>query len=79
MMMRPFQKYLPWVLTGLQMTKGCKLYAENALERLNLFVEVMMARDNTTAQVLIARAASLSAAARNTIESIKIHYVSQLS
>ncbi|CAH8391322.1 unnamed protein product [Eruca vesicaria subsp. sativa] len=57
-----------------QMTKGCKLYAENALERLNLFVEVMMARDNTTAQVLITKAASLSAAARHTLKSIKIHH-----
>ncbi|KAJ0263662.1 F34 protein [Hirschfeldia incana] len=57
-----------------QMTKGCKLYAENALERLNVFVEVMMARDNTTAQVLITKAASLSAAARHTLKSIKIHH-----
>jgi len=72
-------KYLPWVLNGLQMSKGCKLYAENALERLNMFVEIMMARDNTTAQVLIARAASLSAAAKNTLKNIKIHHVSQLS
>ncbi|KAL0744080.1 hypothetical protein Bca4012_085593 [Brassica carinata] len=56
------------------MTKGCKLYAENALERLNVFVEVMMARDNTTAKVLIAKAASLSAAARHTLKSIKIHH-----
>ncbi|ESQ49127.1 hypothetical protein EUTSA_v10020118mg [Eutrema salsugineum] len=60
-------------LAHTQMNKGCKLYAENALERLNLFVEVMMARDNTTAQVLIARAASLSEAARNTLKSIKLH------
>lgn len=57
-----------------QMSKGCKLYAENALERLNMFVEIMMARDNTTAQVLIARAASLSAAAKNTLKNIKIHH-----
>ncbi|XP_010473184.1 PREDICTED: uncharacterized protein LOC104752651 [Camelina sativa] len=57
-----------------QMSKGCKFYAETALERLNLFVEVMMARDNTTAQVLIARAASFSAAAKNTLKSIKIHH-----
>ncbi|KAL1193875.1 hypothetical protein V5N11_031998 [Cardamine amara subsp. amara] len=59
-----------------QMNKGCKLYAENALERLNMFVEVMMARDNTTAQVLIAHAASLSAAARNTLTSINFHHES---
>ncbi|CAF1935791.1 hypothetical protein HID58_068645 [Brassica napus] len=57
-----------------QMSKGCKLYAENALERLNLFVDVIMARDNTTAQVLIAKAASLSAAARHTLKDIKIHH-----
>ncbi|KAG7581177.1 Para-hydroxybenzoic acid efflux pump subunit AaeB/fusaric acid resistance protein [Arabidopsis suecica] len=57
-----------------QMSKGCKLYAENALERLNMFVEIMMARDNTTAQVLLARAASLSAAAKNTLKNIKIHH-----
>ncbi|KAJ4893216.1 hypothetical protein Rs2_20010 [Raphanus sativus] len=57
-----------------QMTKGCKLYAENAFERLNVFVEVMMARDNTTAQVLITKAASLSAAARHTLKSIKTHH-----
>ncbi|KAH0927608.1 hypothetical protein HID58_019864 [Brassica napus] len=57
-----------------QMSKGCKLYAENALERLSLFVEVMMARDNTTAQVLIAKAASLSSAARHTLKGIKIHH-----
>lgn len=68
---------LPLVLTCLQMTKGCKLYAENALERLNLFVDVIMARDNTTAQVLIAKAASLSSAARHTLKGIKIHHVSQ--
>ncbi|CAH2054374.1 unnamed protein product, partial [Thlaspi arvense] len=60
-------------LAHTQMSKGCKLYAENALERLNLFVEVMMARDNTTAQVFITKAASLSAAARNTLKSIKLH------
>ncbi|EOA32489.1 hypothetical protein CARUB_v10015769mg [Capsella rubella] len=57
-----------------QMSKDCKLYAETALERLNLFVEVMMARDNTTAKVLIARAASLSAAAKSILKSIKIHH-----
>ncbi|CAN8259955.1 unnamed protein product [Cochlearia groenlandica] len=57
-----------------QMSKGCKLYAENALERLNLFVEIMMARDNTTAKVLIERAASLSKAARNTLKTIQIHH-----
>ncbi|KFK38331.1 hypothetical protein AALP_AA3G100300 [Arabis alpina] len=61
-------------LAHTQMTTDCKLYAENALERLNLFTEVMMARDNTTAQVLIANAASLSAEARNTLKNIKIHH-----
>ncbi|KAG2272588.1 hypothetical protein Bca52824_067143 [Brassica carinata] len=67
--------FLPFPrLAHSQMTKGCKLYAENALERLNVFVEVMMARDNTTAKVLIAKAASLSSAARHTLKSIKIHH-----
>lgn len=66
-------------LAHTQMTKGCKLYAENAVERLSLFVEVIMARDNTTAQVLIAKAASLSSVARNTLKSIQLHQVSQPS
>nr|XP_023905499.1 uncharacterized protein LOC112017264 [Quercus suber]POF19618.1 hypothetical protein CFP56_39067 [Quercus suber] len=51
--------------------KTCQLYAENAFERLNYFIDAISAQDNTTARDLISQAMSLSKAGAKLLQSIK--------
>uniref|UniRef100_A0A7N2M565 Integral membrane bound transporter domain-containing protein n=1 Tax=Quercus lobata TaxID=97700 RepID=A0A7N2M565_QUELO len=54
-----------------ELRKTCQLYAENAFERLNYFIDAISAQDNTTARDLISQAMSLSKAGAKLLQSIK--------
>ncbi|XP_030927910.1 uncharacterized protein LOC115954148 [Quercus lobata] len=54
-----------------ELRKTCQLYAENAFERLNYFIDAISAQDNTTARDLISQAMSLSKAGNKLLQSIK--------
>ena len=60
----------------LQLRKTCQLYAENAFERLNYFIDAISAQDNTTARDLISQAMSLSKAGAKLLQSIRKNMVS---
>ncbi|KAL2545530.1 hypothetical protein Fot_14763 [Forsythia ovata] len=52
-------------------TENCKLFAENASERLKLFVKAFLAEDNTSRQALISQEKSLSLSGTKLLQSIK--------
>ncbi|KAK9985310.1 hypothetical protein SO802_030261 [Lithocarpus litseifolius] len=54
-----------------ELRKTCQLYAENAFERLNYFIDAISAQDNTTARDLISQAMSLSKAGAKLLQCIK--------
>ncbi|KAL4605119.1 hypothetical protein ACB092_09G006000 [Castanea dentata] len=54
-----------------ELQKTCQLYAENAFERLEYFINAISAQDNTTARDLISQAMSLSKAGAKLLQSIK--------
>lgn len=62
---------------GLQVKKSCRLYAENASERVNLLVKAFCAKDSTTALDFISEAKSLFKAGAKLLLSIKNKQVSE--
>ncbi|KAK2657924.1 hypothetical protein Ddye_010976 [Dipteronia dyeriana] len=58
-------------LSYYEVKKTCRLYAENASQRLNLFVKAFCAQNNTAAQDLILQAKSLSEAVAKLLVNIK--------
>lgn len=59
-----------------QVTENCKLFADNASERLKLIVKAFLAEDNKLRQALISREKSLSVLGNKLLQSIKSKQVS---
>lgn len=58
-----------------QVKKNCKLFAENALERFNLFVKAFSAEDNISTLAFISQAKSLVSTGAKLLQRIKTKQV----
>ncbi|GAB4860180.1 hypothetical protein Ancab_011657 [Ancistrocladus abbreviatus] len=63
-------------LASMEVKQNCKLFAENASERLKLYVKAFCAEDKTTSQALISQAKSLSIKGTKFLQGIKARQVS---
>lgn len=61
-----------------QVKQNCKLFAENASERFNLFVKAFTAEDNSCALAFISQAKSLVKTGSKLLQGIKTKQVSPM-
>lgn len=61
-----------------QVKQNCKLFAENASERFNLFVKAFTAEDNSSALAFISQAKSLVKTGSKLLQDIKTKQVSPM-
>ena len=71
--------FFDWVVSLWQVKQKCELFAENASERVKLFVKAFCADDHSSALPSLAQAKRLAAAGAKFIQSVKRREVSSLT